>query len=382
MKYYIIAGEASGDLHASNLMKQLNLLDPEAEYRCWGGDLMAAQGGDIIKHYKDLAFMGFWEVATHLRTILGNIDFCKKDILAYAPDVLVLVDYPGFNMRIAGFAKEHNIKVVYYISPQIWAWKTGRVHKIKRTVDRMMTILPFEKPFYAKYGYNADYVGHPLLDAVEVDIKERDDVQNFRSINNLDDRPIIAILPGSRKQELTKILPSMLEIIDDYPDYQFVISQVKWLPESLYETLTKDKNVKLVKSQTYPLILNAEAALVTSGTATLETAILGTRQVVCYKTSGLSYQIAKTVAKDTIKYISLVNLILDKPAVTELIQHDLNTKRIREELTKILSDKETITRMNNDYHNLLDILGNRGASRKAAEIVVSVAKTSKKSDKN
>ena len=209
MKYYIIAGEASGDLHASNLMREINRLDAQPEYRCWGGDLMAAQGGKIVKHYKDLAFMGFWEVATHLRTILRNVSFCKKDILAFNPDLVIFVDYPGFNLRIADFVKKHGYKIVYYISPQIWAWKTGRVHKIKRTCDHVMPILPFEKEFYARYGYSVDFVGHPLLDAIDENIRESEAVVNFRKINGLDDRPIIALLPGSRKQEIVRILPSV-----------------------------------------------------------------------------------------------------------------------------------------------------------------------------
>lgn len=374
MKYYIIAGEASGDLHASNLMREINKIDDGAEYRCWGGDLMQSQGGTIIKHYKDLAFMGFWEVATHLRIILRNISFCKKDILEYRPDIIVMVDYPGFNLRIAEWAKAQGFKIVYYISPQIWAWKTGRVHKIKRTCDHVMPILPFEKDFYAKYGYTADYVGHPLLDAIDENIHEQPAVRDFRANNGLDERPIIAILPGSRKQEITKILPVMLEVVKFYPDYQFVVSTVKWLPKKLYDDILRGYDVKCALSQTYPLVLNAEAAIVTSGTATLETAILGTRQVVCYKTSGVSYQIAKAVAKDTIKYISLVNLVLDKPAVTELIQHDLTVEKLHDEVEKLLHDKATKERISDDYSALLQRLGGRGASARAAEIVRNCAK--------
>ena len=369
MKYYIIAGEASGDLHAANLMKEIKLQDPEADFRCWGGDLMEQQGGDIVKHYKDLAFMGFWEVATNLNTILRNMKICKIDILLYEPDVVVLVDYPGFNLRIAEFAKENHFRVVYYISPQIWAWKTGRIHKIKKVVDRMMTILPFEKAFYAKYDYEVDYVGHPLLDAVSNDIKQREEVINFRSINHLDDRPIIALLPGSRKQEIVKILPVMLQMIDQYPDYQFVVSVVPWLPIALYDDFLKEKNVSTVVSQTYPLVLNAELALVTSGTATLETAILGTPQVVCYSTSALSYRIAKSLVKN-VKYISLVNLVLDKMAVTELIQQDLNRNKLKVEMDKLLFDEAAKRQLSEDYQLLLEKLGNEGASKRAAAIVV------------
>lgn len=378
MKYYVIAGEASGDLHASNLLKEIAKQDSQAQFRCWGGDLMAAQGGEIVKHYRDLAFMGFVEVALHLRTILKNLSFCKKDILQFRPDVVVLVDYPGFNLRIADWAKSQGFKVVYYISPQIWAWKTGRVHKIKRCCDHVMPILPFEKDFYKKYGYEADFVGHPLLDAIDETIRESDDVKNFRQNNGLDERPIIAILPGSRKQEITKILPTMLQVVNDYPQYQFVVSTVKWLPKELYDTYMVRTGVKTVSGSAYPLVLNAEAALVTSGTATLETAILGTRQVVCYSTSAISYQIAKAVAKDTIRYISLVNLVMDAPVVTELIQQDLTKERLKVELDKILDDSVTKEKMTRDYEALLARLGGRGASSRAAEIVINCAKNSEK----
>ena len=376
MKYYVIAGEASGDLHASNLLKEIAARDTEAKFRCWGGDLMAAQGGEIVKHYRDLAFMGFVEVAIHLRTILKNIAFCKKDILQYHPDIIVLVDYPGFNLRIAEWAKQQGFKVVYYISPQIWAWKTGRVHKIKRSCDHVMPILPFEKDFYKKYNYNADFVGHPLLDAIDKNIRESREVKEFRTDNGLDGRPIIAILPGSRKQEIVKMLPVMLEVTKSFPQYQFVVSTVKWLPKELYNKYLPGHNVKTVTGSTYPLLLNAEAALVTSGTATLETAILGTRQVVCYKGSALSYRIAMAVVKDTIKYISLVNLVMDAPVVTELIQHDFTVERVKEELDKLLTNETVRTKMAADYAEMLTRLGGRGASARAAEIVINCAKNS------
>lgn len=377
MRYYIIAGEASGDLHASNLMKALKQLDATSDFRCWGGDLMQAQGGTIVKHYKDLAFMGFWEVATHLRTILSNLSFCKRDIMQYQPDVLVLVDYPGFNLRIATWAKAQGFKVVYYISPQIWAWKTGRVHKIKRCVDRMMTILPFEKPFYERYGYAADYVGHPLLDVYGAETRQQAVAEQFRRYHQLSDKPIIALLPGSRRQELLKILPTMLEVVEEFPAYQFVISQVPWLPDSLYQSMVAGKRVKLVQAPIADIVLNAEAALVTSGTATLETAILQIPQVVCYKTSAISYQIAKRVAKGAVKYISLVNLILDKPAVKELIQEDMNRASIVAELKAITENQTIKDQMAADYRCLLQLLGSSGASLRAAKIVVDVAKTSK-----
>lgn len=376
MKYYVIAGEASGDLHASNLLKEIAIRDTTAQFRCWGGDLMEAQGATIVKHYRDLAFMGFVEVALHLRTILKNIAFCKKDILEYMPDIVVLVDYPGFNLRIAEWAKQKGFKVIYYISPQIWAWKTGRVHKIKRSCDHVMPILPFEKDFYKKYGYEADFVGHPLLDAIDENIRQSREVTDFRGNNGLDDRPIIAILPGSRKQEIEKMLPIMLEVTKDYPDYQFVVSTVKWLSKDLYIKHLKNYNVKTIEGSTYPLLLNAEAAMVTSGTATLETAILGTRQVVCYKGSDLSYRIAMAVVKDTIRYISLVNLVMDAPVVTELIQYDFTPKRLKAEMDKLLTDEVARQKMSEDYAQLLTRLGGRGASARAAEIVIECAKNS------
>jgi len=383
MKYYIIAGEASGDLLGSYLMKSIKNKDAQADFRCWGGDLMETQGGDLIKHYKELAFMGFWEVAANFRTILKNIKICKIDILLYEPDVIVLIDYPGFNLRIAEFAKEQNIRVVYYVSPQIWAWKKNRVHKIIRDVDTMITILPFEKEFYAKYNYEAHYVGHPLLDvihsemAVEAEPEPNTvskpnmyDYQSFKANYHLDDRPIIAVLPGSRSQELRKMLPIMVQIVEQFPEYQFVMSKVKWQPLSLYQSYTKDKQLTLVEGNTYALLHHAKAAIVTSGTATLETALWNVPQVVCYKGSRLSYLIAKSLVGKHLKYISLVNLILDKPAVTELIQYDCNLKRLKTELEKIICNKEIVAEMKNDYQQLQHILGDSGASDKAAKLIV------------
>ena len=369
MKYYIIAGEASGDLLGSYLMKSIKKTDANADFRCWGGELMETQGGEIIKHYKDLAFMGFWEVAKNLRTVLNNLTVCKVDILLYEPDVVVLVDYPGFNLRIAEFAKEQKIRVVYYVSPQVWAWKKNRVHKIIRDVNTMITILPFEKDFYAKYNYKAHYVGHPLLDVVNNEIKN-DDWQTFKMNYHLDDRPVIAVLPGSRKQELKKMLPIMIQMVERFPEYQFVMSKVKWQPLALYQSYIKDKNIKLVEGNTYSLLHHAKAAIVTSGTATLETALWNIPQVVCYKGSFLSYLIARTVVGKHLKYISLVNLILDNPAVTELIQYDCNPKKLSEELYKIVNDRVIIDAMKNDYKQLQHILGDAGASDNAAKLIV------------
>lgn len=373
MKYYIVAGEASGDLHASNLIKAIRQTDPTAEFRGCGGDLMRNAGADLLMHYKDMAFMGFWEVFVHLSEVLGNIKRCKTDILAWNPDVLVLVDYPGFNMRIAQFSKERHFKVVYYISPQIWAWKKGRIKKIKRDMDEMMVILPFEKDFYAKNGMEVHYVGHPLLDAVSQDLPNRPEVINFRKDNNLDDREIVALLPGSRKQEINAILPQMLTMTKLFPQYQFVVSTVSWLPKDLYDKHLQNCDVMRVCDQTYALLANAKAAIVASGTATLETAMIGTPQVVCYAGSELSYLIAKHLISG-ISYISLPNLIMDKPVVTELIQHDYNTERLEQELRLITENAEHITAMKAQYKELYTKLGNGSASGKAAEVVVNAAR--------
>lgn len=372
MRYYIVAGEASGDLHASNLIKMVRQIDPEAQIRGCGGDLMRHAGADLLLHYKDMAFMGFWEVFTHLPEVLGNIKRCKTDILDWKPDVLVLVDYPGFNLRIAQFAKERHIKVVYYISPQIWAWKKGRIKQIKRDVDEMMVILPFEKDFYAKNGMEVHYVGHPLLDAVQRDLRERPDVQHFRENNQLDDREIIALLPGSRKQEINAILPQMMQMVERFPQYRFVVSTVSWLPKDLYDKYLQHFDVVRVCDQTYALLANAKAAIVASGTATLETAMIGTPQVVCYAGSELSYLIAKHLISG-IHYISLPNLIMDAPVVTELIQHDYNTERLEKELRLITEDADHIAAMKAQYNILYTKLGNGSASQNAAEVVVQTA---------
>lgn len=373
MKYYIVAGEASGDLHASNLMKALRQRDTEAEFRCWGGDLMEAAGGDLVKHYRDLAFMGFWEVFLHLNTILRNIRICETDILLYEPDVLVLVDYPGFNLRIAEFAKENGIKVCYYISPQIWAWKKNRIKKIKKYVDEMMVILPFEEKYYADRGMKVHYVGHPLLDAVSKDLHGSEEVAQFRSRHGLDEREIIALLPGSRKQEITAILPQMLKMVPLFPQYQFAVSVVSWQPKSLYDKYLKNSNVTRVEGSAYPMLANAKAAVVASGTATLETAMIGTPQVVCYAGNEISYLIAKQLISG-IHYISLVNLILDRKVVSELIQHDYTTQHLRDELRLITDDAANIARIKEDYRELFALLGDGSASAKAADVVLELAR--------
>lgn len=367
MRYYIIAGEASGDLHASNLMKEIRLRDNDAVFRCWGGDLMEKQGGFLVKHYRDLAFMGFIEVLTNLRTIMKNLKFCKEDILAYNPDILILVDYPGFNLRIAEFAHKNGIKVFYYISPQIWAWKKSRVHKIKKVVDRMFVILPFEQDFYARYNYDVDFVGHPLLDALPEHFDESDK-RIFTGKNNLPDKPIIALLPGSRKQEINTILPVMLKIVKDFPGYQFVIGAAPSVPSDLYARITGDHPVMVVYGQMHNLLKFSDAAVVTSGTATLETALMEVPQVVCYKGSPFSYFIARSIVK--IKYISLVNLIMDQLIVKELIQYELNPENLKEELVSIIYDENYRKRMMDNYKSLKQKLGGRGASAKAASMMI------------
>ncbi|MDQ1097756.1 MULTISPECIES: lipid-A-disaccharide synthase [Chryseobacterium] len=369
MKYYIIAGEASGDLHGSNLMKALRKKDQHAEFRFWGGDLMSAAGGTPVKHYRDLAFMGFLEVAKNIRTILNNIRFCKHDIRSYKPDVLILVDYPGFNLRIAKFAKTLGIKVVYYISPQLWAWKESRVEIIKKYVDEMLVILPFEEDFYKKHGVHSHFVGHPLLDAISN--LENIDPKTFKKDNGLTDREIIALLPGSRKQEVEKMLELMLSVRPHFKDYQFVIAGAPSLPKEFYQKYVDD-HVHFVSNKTYDLLRCSKAALVTSGTATLETALLNVPEVVCYRGSKISYAIAKRLVKN-IKYISLVNLIMDREVVKELIQDDLNTPNLINELNQIISGEKRSV-MLKDYELLREKLGGKGASDKAAEVIVNVIK--------
>jgi len=366
MRYYIIAGEASGDLHASNLMKELKQLDKMADFRCWGGDLMKAQSGQLVRHYKDLAFMGFVEVLMNIVTIIKNIKFCKRDIMQYKPNALILVDYPGFNMKIAGFAKKAGIKVFYHISPQVWAWKQGRVHKIKKFIDRMFVILPFEKDFYRRFDYNVDFIGHPLLDAI-TDLSGKIKNADFREVHGLDEKPIVAVLPGSRKQEIIKMLPVMLTVIEKFSDYQFVVAGVNSLPAEYYNNICKGYKVKLIFGNTYQLLANAKAALVTSGTATLETALFGVPEVVCYKGSPISFMLAKSLVK--VKYISLVNLIMDKEVVKELIQQDFNSKNLTAELSKILAD-DTRIEMIHEFSKLEKMLGGSGASAKTAQMII------------
>ncbi len=365
MKYYIIAGEASGDLHGANLMKALQKQDADAQFRFWGGDLMHAVSPTLVKHYRELAFMGFLEVVMNLKTITKNLAFCKIDIENFKPDVIIFIDYPGFNLRIAKWAKEKGYKNHYYISPQIWAWKENRIHDIKRDVDKMYVILPFEKSFYEdKHQYPVEFVGHPLIDA----IADREQVSEFefRNKHKLSDKPIIALLPGSRKQEIRKMLSVMLSVVKDFGDYQFVIAGAPSQDYEFYSTFIKKENVSFVNNVTYDLLSVSTAALVTSGTATLETALFKVPEVVCYKGSWLSYQIAKRVIN--LKYISLVNLIMDKPVVVELIQDDFNSKRLKKELLNILQiEKRQALFM--EYFELEKQLGGKGASEKTAQLI-------------
>jgi lipid-A-disaccharide synthase len=367
-KYYVIAGEASGDLHGSNLMKAMLKEDSSCDFRFWGGDEMSKAGGKRVKHIKELAFMGFVEVLMNLRTILGNLKFCKNDILAFKPDALILIDYPGFNLRIAEWAHEQGIKVIYYISPQVWAWKQNRVHTIKKVVDEMYVILPFEKEFYQKFDFEVNYIGHPLLDAIE-QYKEKHSEQNFRTSNNLTQQPIIAVLPGSRKQEVKTKLPIMLEAVKDFKEYQIIVAGAPSLDESFYQSfLSGYSNVKIVHGQTYDLLSNAEAGVVTSGTATLETALFEVPEVVCYIGSPISYLIAKQLIK--IKFISLVNLIMDREVVKELIQKECNPQSIKTELMQLLEGGNKREQMLGDYKKMKEILGGGGASMKIAQSVL------------
>lgn len=365
MRYYIISGEASGDLHGSNLMKEIIKKDPEAEIRFWGGELMQEAGGTLVKHYRDLAFMGFAEVIANIRTIFKNIAFCKSDLMDFKPDVLVLIDYPGFNLRIAKFAKKQGFFVHYYISPQIWAWKENRIKSIKRDVDELSVILPFEKDFYEKkHGFPVHYVGHPLIDAIAN--RKQIDERIFRNENGLNDKPIIALLPGSRKQEIKKMLAVMLQVSRSFKKYQFVIAGAPGQEIDFYKPYLNVENVHFIANKTYDLLSISKAAVVTSGTATLETALFKVPEIVCYKTSWLSYQIGKRVVN--LNYISLVNLIMEREVVKELIQNDFNVQRLVEELKNIL-DNEQRERMFMDYYELEKKLGGKGTSEKVATLI-------------
>ena len=415
MKYYIIAGEASGDLHGSNLIKALQVHDSQAVIRAWGGDMMAETGAEMRKHYRDLAFMGFLEVVKNLRTILNNMAFCKRDILAFQPDAVIFIDYPGFNLRIAKWLYQYQLKnafktkLFYYISPQIWAWHTSRVHNIKKIMDKVFCILPFEKDFYKKYNYDVDYIGHPLLDVVKKAKSEQNALTKPKNtegsfselkiknseLNSQNNKPVIALLAGSRRQEIEAMLPTMLKVVPYFPDYQFVIAAASAQDLSYFDQFIKQEalvidanktvvekgqavidspqtvsnSIKIVQNKTYDVLKIATAALVKSGTSTLETALFGVPQVVCYKGSAVSFAIAKRVVN--IKYISLVNLIMDKEIVKELIQDDFTVEKLVLELKKAIENQAIIKK---EYDILRGVLGNEGASERAAALMVKYLK--------
>lgn len=371
MKYYIIAGEPSGDLHASNLMKALQNEDTNCKFRFWGGDLMKKVGGDLVRHYKQTAFMGLKEVIVNLGKIRANFKLCKTDLLNNNPDVLILVDYPGFNLRMAEFAHKNGIKVFYYISPKIWAWNTGRVKKIKAFVDKMYTILPFETDFYKEHNVPIDYVGNPVLDALENRPNKNENIDSFKKRNKLDNKPIVALLAGSRQQELNNVLPVMLQMVEHFTEYQFIIAGAPSFTLADYKPFIKDKDVKVIFNQTYELAQQAHGALVTSGTATLETALLDCPQIVCYKMWGgkaISKFVKRFVLK--VKYISLVNLIINKEGVREIIQDDLNFDQVKHELEKLLNDQDYRINIFNYYNKLHKTMGKAGTSKRAAQLMV------------
>jgi len=363
-RLYIIAGEASGDLHGANLIKALYEEERDLEIRAWGGERMEKAGAHIAKHYRDLAFMGFVEVLMNLKTILGNLRFCKEDISEFKPDALILIDYPGFNMRIASWAHDNGIKVLYYISPQIWAWKKNRVFKLKKTVDHMFVILPFEKDFYKNYEMEVEFVGHPLLDEIQEFKNNARALVDFRSNNNLSDKAIIAVVPGSRKQEISKILPEMLKVQSSFPHHQFVIAAAPSIDDNYYKTFIEGSDVSIIRDQTYSLYHHAIAGMVASGTATLEAALFALPEVVCYKGSAISIAIARRIIK--VKYISLVNLIMDQEMVKELIQDDLNKSNLESQL-RLLLDPSYRDNLMQGYTKLQNKLGGSGASSHAAK---------------
>ena len=364
MKYYIIAGEASGDLHGSNLVKEIFRIDKNAIIRAWGGEKMMDAGATVIKNYKDLSFMGFYEVLLNLNTILKNIRFCKSDIKKFNPNKIILIDYPGFNLRIAKWAKKNNFFVNFYIAPQIWAWKESRIDIIKKYIDRLYVILPFEKNYFKnKHNYKVKYLGHPIMDSIK-NFNNTDNKKSFLEKNKIDDnRKIIAILPGSRKQEIRKILKIMLNVIGNFSDYQFIIAGVPNIKKNFYRSIIKDFDVKMVENQTYDLLSNSSAALVTSGTATLETALFKVPQVVCYKTSLISFFLAKIFVK--IKYISLVNLIVDREIIKELVQSRCTKNNIINELTQVLKKRNALT-IKKNYDELISLIGSFGTSKRVA----------------
>jgi lipid-A-disaccharide synthase len=373
MKYFILSGEPSGDLHGSNLVRSLLREDPHADIACWGGEMMEQAGARLLKHYRELAFMGVWEVLVNMRTVLGNFKRCREQISAFNPDVVILIDYPGFNLRIAKYVKRLGIKVYYYISPKFWAWNESRVNRVKRSVDRMYIIFPFEIDFYSKHGYEAHYAGNPLVDEIENRRASMPEKREIMTSLGLGEKPVIALLSGSRKQEVVSILPQMIKVVEDFPEYEFVVTAVSHIPQQVYKNIIGELPVTVVTGKTYEILSIAEAALVTSGTATLETALFNVPQVVCYCTSGLTYHLSKMVVK--VRFISLVNLIMDREIIVELIQKDLNVLRLRNELSYILKGGSKRGQMLEDYSVLNNVLGGAGASSRIAGDIVKTLKT-------
>ncbi len=365
MKYFIVSGEASGDLHGSNLVRELIIQDSQAEILCWGGDLMEKEGARVLMHYRDLAIMGFWEVLINLKKIRRNLDLCKKQIIDFKPDVVILIDYPGFNLRIAEFLKSRVENVYYYISPKLWAWKESRIKKIKEYINRMYVIFPFETEFYAKHNYSVKYFGNPLVDTVEREINSVEDRDVFYARCKLEDKPIIALLAGSRIQEVKKILPEMVRVSNFYMDHQFVVAGVKTVSPDIYKDIIGDSGVKVLYNETYPLYRYCDAALVASGTATLEAALAGVPQVVCYRASWISYIIARAFAN--IRFISLVNLIMDREVVRELIQNKMRSRIIVSELNSLLPGGWKRDVMKEDYARLKADLQGKGAAQRVAQ---------------
>lgn len=375
MKYYIIAGEASGDLHGSNLMKELTKADKEADFRFFGGDLMAGVDGSLVKHYREMAFMGILNVLLNIKTIKRNMEFCKKDLLIYKPDVLILIDYPGFNLRIAEFAKQNDIKVYYYISPKLWAWKEYRVKKIRAFVDEMFTIFPFETEFYKKHGINVHYVGNPLMDSIGEFKKNAKSKTEFLQEHKLDDRPILALLAGSRKQEVNYLLPVMKQAVEDKKDYQVVLAGVNAVDKNIYAKILQGSDIKIIYNATYDLLNNAHTALVASGTAVLEAALFKVPQVALYKVEGGRFvHFLKDIGLK-IKWVTLPNIILGREAVKELIQSHMTLKRTTVELGKLLNDQVNRDTLLNEYKELYKLMGEPGCSKRTAEKMVSLLRS-------
>jgi lipid-A-disaccharide synthase len=367
MKYYIIAGEASGDLHGSNLIKGLKEADPDAQFRVWGGDLMQAQGAHLVSHYKETAVMGFVEVLYSIRKIFSNLNHCKKDILEYNPDIVILIDYPGFNFRIAKFAKENNLTVFYYISPKVWAWKEGRIKKLKQYTDRLFIIFPFEIEYFRKRGINAVYKGNPLIDAITEHPSSSETPEQFRDDIKIDNRPIIGLLPGSRMMEIKYLLPRMVKVAEKFPEFNFLLATAPSIPDEVYHEYIKETEIKLLKSRAYSIMKNAQVTILSSGTASLEAALLGSPQIVCYGGNEISYQIAKRLVK--VKYVSLVNLILNKKVVKELLQHDCTPENIEKELLSLMQSPR-LSKIKKEYEKIWKILGGKGASLRVAEAMI------------